>query len=162
MYSAVDIGRYIINYSNSKGYGISNLKLQKLLYFVQAYFLINSNGDEACFFDRIEAWDFGPVVPNVYREFSENGSCNIPTITSYLVFGPGGISGIRRVAYDDSMIDKKDKKLIEKIVDDLSAYSASTLVRITHMQEPWKSTYNKGENNEITVEKLKEFFVNAE
>lgn len=39
-YKVLDICRHIINYSNEKDYGISNLKLQKVLYFVQAYFLI--------------------------------------------------------------------------------------------------------------------------
>ena len=38
LYNVLDISRYIINYSNQQGYGISNLKLQKILYFVQAYF----------------------------------------------------------------------------------------------------------------------------
>ena len=42
MYNALDVSRYIINYSNDKNYGISNLKLQKILYFVQAYFLTST------------------------------------------------------------------------------------------------------------------------
>ena len=33
-YKVLDVARYIINYSNKMEYGISNLKLQKLLYFV--------------------------------------------------------------------------------------------------------------------------------
>lgn len=41
-YDVLDISRYIISYSNKMDYGISNLKLQKVLYFVQAYFLIQT------------------------------------------------------------------------------------------------------------------------
>ena len=63
-YNVLDISRYIINYSNVKDYGISNLKLQKILYFVQAYFLIETGSP--CFKEKIEAWDFGPVVPKAY------------------------------------------------------------------------------------------------
>lgn len=39
-YNVLDICRHIINYSDEKDYGVSNLKLQKLLYFVQAYFML--------------------------------------------------------------------------------------------------------------------------
>lgn len=42
MYNVLDISRYIINYSNDCNYIISNLKLQKLLYFIQVYFLIEA------------------------------------------------------------------------------------------------------------------------
>lgn len=41
-YDVLDTSRYIIGYSNIKNYGISNLKLQKILYFVQAFFWIIS------------------------------------------------------------------------------------------------------------------------
>ena len=37
MYNVLDVCRHVINYSNEKDYGISNLKLQKILYFIQAY-----------------------------------------------------------------------------------------------------------------------------
>ena len=67
MYSAVDVARYIIWYCKRQGYSISNLKLQKILYFVQAEFLVNTG--KPCFSEEIEAWDFGPVVPEVYHEF---------------------------------------------------------------------------------------------
>ena len=39
-YKVLDVCKYVIDYSNEKEYGISNLKLQKILYFIQAYFLI--------------------------------------------------------------------------------------------------------------------------
>ena len=38
-YKVLDVCRHVINYSNEHDYGISNLKLQKVLYFIQAYFL---------------------------------------------------------------------------------------------------------------------------
>lgn len=86
-YDVLDISRYIINYSNDKDYGVSNLKLQKILYFVQAYFLINIPDSHVCFKERIEAWNFGPVVPKAYREYKQYGSTNIPTILSFIEFG---------------------------------------------------------------------------
>lgn len=40
IYDVLDVCRHIINYSEKEDYGVSNLKLQKLLYFVQAYFML--------------------------------------------------------------------------------------------------------------------------
>ena len=76
-YNVSDVSRYVIKYSNDKGYGISNLKLQKILYFIQAYFLINTPNGNPCFKEKIEAWDFGPVVPEAYREYEQYGSTDI-------------------------------------------------------------------------------------
>ena len=90
-YNVLDVSRYVIDYSNRKEYGISNLKLQKVLYFIQAYFLTNEKNGTPCFRERIEAWDFGPVVPEAYREYRQYGSCNIPTTTSYMDFDVSNI-----------------------------------------------------------------------
>ena len=62
-YSVIDISKYVVCYSNKKNYGITNLRLQKILYFIQAYFLKIKK--EPCFKENMEAWDFGPVVPCV-------------------------------------------------------------------------------------------------
>ena len=67
VYSALDIAKYIIYYEHSKGREVSNLRLQKLLYFVQAKFF--QIYGEPCFYENMEAWDFGPVVVSVYHEY---------------------------------------------------------------------------------------------
>ena len=85
-YNVLDVSRYVINYSNEKDYGISNLKLQKILYFIQAYFLISTPNGMPCFREKIEAWDFGPVVPEAYREYKQYGSTDIPVILSFIDF----------------------------------------------------------------------------
>lgn len=48
-YDVLEVCRHVINYSNEKEYGISNLKLQKVLYFIQAYFLIDKTKNAPCF-----------------------------------------------------------------------------------------------------------------
>lgn len=78
MYNALDVARYIIDYEATQGRTVSNLRLQKLLYFVQCVFL--GILGRACFSDEIEAWDYGPVVPKVYRAYKEYGSTVIPAL----------------------------------------------------------------------------------
>ena len=63
------VADYFINFSHEVGDPISNLKLQKLLYYAQAWYLALYN--KALFGDRIEAWVHGPAVPPVYGAFKE-------------------------------------------------------------------------------------------
>lgn len=141
MYSVIDVAKYIIWYCKKQGYSVSNLKLQKILYFVQANFLVTK--DEPCFEEDIEAWDFGPVVPEAYHEFKIFGSSDIPGF-------------ICRNA--EEMILRKDRILINEMVNQCAKYSASTLVSITHNQSPWKNAYEKYCNNVIEKEEIKEYF----
>lgn len=155
-YNVLDVCRHVINYSNNKDYGISNLKLQKILYFIQAYFLICTNAP--CFLERIEAWDLGPVVPEAYREYKQFGSGDIPTVTHIVVFDEDNIWDSIIREYKDDIITDTDKVLIEAVVDKFSDYSATDLVSITHRQAPWKRVYQRGRNNEITLDSIKEYF----
>lgn len=141
-YKALDVAFYVINYCNRQDEMISNLRLQKLLYFAQAYFVIQDGVDSQCFEERIEAWDFGPVVPDVYRYFS--------------VFGSGHIFKIR--SFDENTILLIHKKMIEKVIDSFCDYSDADLLKLTHAQEPWKNAFEQSKQNEITVKALQEYF----
>ena len=89
----------------------------------------------------MEAWDFGPVVPVVYREYKYYGSAVIP--------------------YDNcaqASISTRDRALIDAMLDYCAKYSTTALVRITHAQAPWKDAYRNGFNNEITPEAIRLYF----
>lgn len=156
MNDVLDVCRYAINYSNEKEYGISNLKLQKILYFIQAYFLMITKSP--CFSAKIKAWDFGPVVPEAYREYKQYGSANIPTVKSYIEFDETNPWNSKSVKYNDSVIEKKDKKMINAVVDKFADYSATDLVKLTHRQTPWREAYKKNQNAEITIDAIEEYF----
>ena len=157
MYDALEVARHIVNYCNEKNYSISNLKLQKLLYFVQAYFLIASPDKKPCFWDTIEAWDFGPVVPNVYSEFKQFGGTNIPKISVYYDSSLGSFYA-DPIQFKDDKITKNDKKLIDDVIEKFKLYTASDLVTLTHAQAPWRDTYARGCRKEIKVEAIRDYF----
>lgn len=157
MVQVMDVARYIINYSNEQNYGISNLKLQKLLYFVQAYFLLYRG--EICFDAAIEAWDFGPVVPEVYHEFKRFGNGDIPKIRTYLDMS-SKVSFIAQRKYDEGVIPVRDRELIAEVVDIFSDYSATALVTLTHNQDPWIDAYRPGQNRRIEPEAIERYFDN--
>lgn len=143
MYSADSVARYLIMRCNQMNVPISNLKLQKILYFVQAEFLVVKG--MPCFPEKIEAWDFGPVVPDVYHKYKVYGSANIPYVGD-TIFCPFSL---------------EDKDLIEGIITECSKYSASMLVEITHAQDPWKAAYQVGRNTEISHNSIKKYFEEA-
>ena len=62
--TAKKVADFIVAFAHEHGDPVSNLKLQKLLYYAQAWYLA-LNGDPL-FDERIEAWVHGPVVPPVY------------------------------------------------------------------------------------------------
>ena len=158
MYKVLDICRYVINYSNDKEYGISNLKLQKVLYFIQAYFLAFTDEKEPCFEEKIEAWDFGPVVPVAYHEYKQYGSNDIPKVKEVFEINFTDIFKSRIVPFDDSIIFDNDKEIINAVVDKFADYSATTLVKITHNQLPWINAYRKGKNSEITIDSIRDYY----
>lgn len=153
-YSANEIAKEIIIYSNDNNYPISNLKLQKLLYFIQAIFL--NEFHRACYEDTIEAWSFGPVVPSVYHNYKIFGAGNIPK----KIFDKDSFASIFTDTSFGFHISSEDKKNVDEIVDDFSDYTASELVDITHHQDPWLDAYIPRFNNEITKEAILCYFSN--
>lgn len=144
MYNALQISGFIVYYCIRNSLRLSNLRLQKILYFVQAEFLISEK--HACFYNEIEAWDFGPVVPEVYNKYKIFGSSNI------------------EVAYSndiESSIDFHDRTVIINVIEACKQYSTYQLVSITHSQSPWLDNYSKGSYNTISQQCIREYFGNA-
>lgn len=140
MYMVQNIAEYVIWYSEKQDLGISNLKLQKILYFIQAYFLICSG--KPCFCEKVEAWDFGPVIPDVYRIYKQYGGTDIP-----------------RIPEKEPCLAQSDKERINKVVDKFADYSAADLTEITQKQLPWMEVYAPKKNNEISTVSMKQYFV---
>ena len=110
---------------------------------MQAQFLITTGSP--AFSEEIEAWDFGPVVPEVYQHFKVWGSSELPSFLA---------KNAR------SRIYERDQKIMDEILDECAQYSASFLVEITHNQDPWFDAYERYCNNVISKESIEEYFRN--
>ena len=144
-YSALDVAMYVITYSNNKlERGITNLKLQKLLYYIQAEFLIDRR--DPLFEDKIEAWRHGPVVRDVYAYFK--GYLDNP---------------IENIYKPRNSFKGHKEFLINKVVDRYKNEDGWELVRLTHQEDPWLNTYNDGAgiNGEISISSMMKYFVKA-
>lgn len=136
-YNAMDIARIIINYSHKKKNPVSNLKLQKLLYYVQAAFLIETG--DVCFDNEIICWQHGPVVREVYNRFSSFGAEEIACQNFVIkVKYKDGRFRLEQIPFDDGVVSDMDKQRIYRVVDALLGFNAWTLVDKTHEETPWK------------------------
>ena len=152
-YDALDVANYIVNYSIDSGNPVSNLKLQKLLYYVQAASLVEN--DCAMFREDISAWKYGPVIEVVYHAFKWYVDKLInDKVTEKDTFFDFDIIE----HYDpDKMIDDEDKTLIQKIVASYKKYSPLDMVKKTHGEAPWKNAYD-GNEEYIRLDVIRRFY----
>ena len=137
MCTAIDSAKYFLLKSNPEiGDTISNLKLQKLLYFAQGFHL--AIFEKPLFPESIEAWTHGPVVPKIYHQFK---TC--------------GVSGIPVQEINLKLISKNAKNLLDEIWNVYGQFSAWKLRDITHEHTPWKET-PRGET--IPISSMKSYF----
>lgn len=139
VYKALDVANYIVQKSLETNKPISNLKLQKILYYLQARYLIETS--EPLFNDSIQKWKYGPVVSSVYHEYKVYGSAGIEKVTNVMLVEKDEqdqITNIRFEAYDDKCIEPTDKKTISETVESLSGFGAFKLVELTHSHPMWK------------------------
>ena len=73
-----DLGHIVTHYVNQKGDTVSHKKLQKLLYYVEAWHLVNFK--TPILEENFEAWVHGPVVPELYHKLKEFGFNNLQVI----------------------------------------------------------------------------------
>lgn len=135
IYSAFEVAKYIIHHESQQGRTVSNFRLQKLLYFVQAKFVVDSY--MPCFYEPIKAWGFGPIVQEAYYKYRYYGGAMIPPDRNF-----------------STTITLPDQNMIDEILDGCAQYSTSSLMDITHAQTPWKAARRNPYNNEITVNSM--------
>ncbi|MDR0845064.1 MAG: DUF4065 domain-containing protein [Tannerella sp.] len=138
-YKALDIANKIIKSVSDNGLGdlISNMKLQKLLYYQQGFHL--AYFETPLFDEELEAWMYGPVVPSVYNQFK--------------------IEKNNALYYNGDVISltRKEESLFDEVMNVYGEFSAVGLMNMTHQEAPWKET-QIGVGNIIERSKLQSFF----
>jgi uncharacterized phage-associated protein len=71
MTTAQDVSDYFVALAHERGQGVNNLKMQKLLYYAQAWHLALLG--EPLFPEKFQAWTSGPVIPELYWRYKEFG-----------------------------------------------------------------------------------------
>ena len=137
--SANEVANFIL--ANQKENTITNRKLQKLLYYCQAFYLKEEG--TTLFSDKIEAWEFGPVCSNVYHTWKEYRYRPLP-----------------KISVDANNYSEKAKKVIFLVIAIFGIYTHDELIEMSHIDAPWASQYIKDENRELKPDMLNEYFSN--
>lgn len=141
MSNVFDVAKYILKKTGP----ISAMKLQKLVYYSQAWAVVWD--DEPIFNERIEAWSNGPVVRELYEEHR----------------------GMFTVTEDDfkkgnaRTIKKKHKETIDAIIKAFGKKSAQWLSDQTHSERPWLDARNglddsERGDHEISLDTMSEYY----
>lgn len=117
MATAHDVAAYILKKQGS----MSTWKLQKLVYYSQAWHLVWD--EELLFEEPIEAWANGPVVRTLYK--AHRGSFSV---------GPEESKG------NPANLTDSEKATINLVLGDYGGLTGRQLSVLTHDEEPWKET----------------------
>jgi uncharacterized phage-associated protein len=140
--TANDVAEALISLSYRQDAALTNLKLQKLLYYTQAWHLVFH--DDALFNDEIQAWVHGPVVPTIFRKFKEYRWNPLPNTR-------------------ESKLDSATEALLLEVWKVYGKFDASKLESLTHSEAPWKDARkglapDEASHNVISQESMKQFY----
>lgn len=149
-YTSKNIVEYILAFADGAGEAITNLKLQKLIYYTQAWYLANFK--KPLFDEEFEAWVHGPVIPELYFELRKSGAQGFSPIT------------IKKKLKDvEKEFNAETLKYLSEVVSVYMSYGAYQLEVMTHKEEPWIEARKGLEADEkcdevISKDKMREFY----
>lgn len=130
MASARDVAAYLI----SKG-SQSALRLQKLLYYAQAWSLVWDG--RALFSETIRAWDMGPVVGEVWYAYRSH-----------------------ELGGDPTRLTAAERETVDAVIDYYGGQPETWLSELTHREQPWGDAYVRGArpSGVISLDAMKNFY----
>jgi uncharacterized phage-associated protein len=139
MVDVFDVAKYVLEKQGS----MTTMKLQKLVYYSQAWSLVWD--EKPLFAEEIQAWASGPVVRDLYNH--HRGAYLIPDIQK------GNVDNLT----------KEQRETIDAILEAYGDKPAQWLADLTHMEKPWNEAregFDPGDNceNEITQASLAEYY----
>lgn len=149
----LNVANLFLRLGERDGVSISNMKLQKLLYFAQGHCLGSFNRplvDEAP-----EAWQYGPVFPSVYHAFKQYGSQTITQLAAqYSPFD-------QELHPYPAEVAAEDMPLVEAV---WNAYKDRSPIQLSEMSHapggPWDTVFRTSEfrNADLSADDMAQFF----
>lgn len=148
MFTANQVADWFLARTDTEsGDTISHLKLQKLVYYAQAWhYTVFGN---ALFIEKTEAWRHGPVVRSIYNRFN-----HIPVYTQI---------DVTQLEFDVPKFSEDTTKILEEVIEIYGEHSSKYLEDLTHEEDPW--IIARGGladylycDEEITLESMKDYY----
>jgi uncharacterized phage-associated protein len=151
-YPALAIANEFIELAlKSDGSDLTPLKLQKLVYYAHGWHLALTG--QPLIDERIQAWQYGPVTPSLYRDLREYGNQKVDHVVSRLEsysdseevsFGHF-VRVTPRIKLDGSEEAVFAKNLVNRIWEVYGKYTPARLSNATHAEgSPWRQVYKEG------------------
>lgn len=132
----IDMARYDENET------ITNMRINKLMYYAQAWSLVQSK--KPLFEEDFEAWDYGPVLPSVYKKYKKYKKNNIDKVDP---------------DYSVNDLSTDDLKVLLSAYTYFNQYSTTRLVNATHQKgSPWYTAYTRRKSSTITKDSISSSF----
>lgn len=119
MHKAIEIANWFIAKAAESGDLVTHLKVQKLLYYAEAW--TQTLIDKELFSEQIQAWAHGPVVVEVFQEFKAHG------------WNPLPVPQLQKMP----LIDAETEEILVQVFDTYGDLPAKTLEDMTHKDDPW-------------------------
>ena len=144
-----DVALFFIALAQDAGELLTHMKLQKLIYYAQAWHL--GNFGEPLFEGRFEAWTHGPVCPEIYHEYKQyqNKEISYPN-QDVCDSATGCLSDIA------AKLPEEICGFLNSIADDYMNFTAYQLRAMSHKENPWMEA-SKGQD-EITVDSMLRYY----
>jgi uncharacterized phage-associated protein len=128
MTSAINVAQRFLNLAKADGKQLTNLHLQKLVFFAHGVHLAGFN-DVPLIDEPVKAWNFGPVIPHLYEKLR--------------VYGKGTVTDELVPANDLALSDTEDRA-IQATWRAYGKHSSSQLVNISHLPgTPWHQVWEE-------------------
>ena len=142
-YSAASVANAFIDIAVDNGFYLTNLKLQKLVYFAHGWYLAFT--DTPLIDDDVQSWKYGPVIQSLHNDLKHYG---LKPIT-------------KKIPTDENVVYKsEDWDFICSVYRKYSIFSPAQLIAMTHEPDsPWEQ-FGAGENDfqVISQDEIKKYF----
>lgn len=154
---ATDLAHIVTHYINQKGDTISHKKLQKLLYYVEAWNLVHLS--DPLMEEDFEAWVHGPVLPSLYHELKQFGFNDLKVVADEFDKPDDLVNKIIR----ENELTSEQLELIYLVLDKYGSMNSLQLELLTHNENPWVEARegvppHQSCNNIIPKSKIKDFY----
>lgn len=131
------IARYIGLSLLSKGLSVSPLKLQKILYYVQSWYMVFFGRKNTLFAEVPQAWVNGPVYPCVYFRYKDcvPGMCDHLELANF-----SNENDVNSALEEVSRLlnfTADEQELIESVIMLYGSKTQNELILFTHAEKPW-------------------------
>lgn len=135
MYNAVDIAVALLKIAADKGKTLTQMQLQKLVYVAHGMSLAARN--LPMIKQQVNAWQYGPVIPDIYHRFKAYGSLAIPVADL-----PENQQSLK--------LDQESVEILTEVVDSLADYSGGQLSELSHRAgSPWHKVWFDAKGREV-------------